>query len=187
VLQSKTPIALRPGNRTGRNPQQFPSRKTRPPGLDPLANRIMHGRIPHHPALADMFRPGSNCGLISATANAPSTHKAKPAGKTVCKPMKLASHTSASIGSAITACVKCRALFSHKPSPADQSAASKPAAHARHPPHAHARPVMQQHIGKPAGRRANIQTNPPSRAQPKIFQPMRQLYPRAKPKDAPAP
>jgi len=43
--------------------------------------------------------PASNCGLISATAQAPEAQSASGAGKRVASPMKLASHTSASIGS----------------------------------------------------------------------------------------
>jgi hypothetical protein len=57
----------------------------------------MHLGVAHHPALADLAPPASNCGFTSAIIRPPGRTNPIAASRTLASAMKLASHTSMSM------------------------------------------------------------------------------------------
>ena len=169
-------VALRPGDRAFGDAEHAPARQPRPPGADALAHASCTAGSRTTPLRPTASGPASNCGLISATAQAPGTHSASGAGSSVARPMKLASQTSASIGSGTVGGVEVAGvgLLVHHHARIGAQLPGKlamPDIHRMHP----RRAMRQQHIREAAGRGAHVQADTPRRRQGEMPQRVLQL------------
>jgi hypothetical protein len=172
------PIALGPEDGAGLHAEDAPARQ----GGPPADGRRRRARAPPAsrttPPLA-MAGPTSNCGLMSATAQAPGAQKARAAGSTTRRPMKLASQTTT-----------CRAAARLRRKDIMWRALTRSM-------HGHARVVAQlpgqlavadihrvdlrgalgqQHVGEAAGGGAEVHADAALRRQAEMLQPVRQLH-----------